>query len=99
MAGDRPRHRAGIGIGRVDRIDEDRGGRCGGGGGLLVGPDHGDEAAELVVAVADDLAIFVGRRGDLAEPEVVGRGRDIGPALSGCEVVGDRCGRWCRSRR
>src|SRR5215813_4010470 len=70
MAGQRPRHRWGVGWvggrkGEVDGVVI---------AALLVRPDHMNEAAEIVVAVADDLAVLVGGRGDFAELEVVGRG-------------------------
>ena len=79
MAGLREQHRRGVG--RVDRRIAEVDGVVD--GALLVGADHIDEAAQPVVAVADDLGIIVGGRCGLAEPEVMGRGREI------AGVVGD----------
>src|SRR5262249_39410708 len=71
----------GRGVGWVERrIAEVDGGVD---GALLVGPGHMNEAAEVVVAVGNDLGVLVGGRCDLAEPEVVGRGREV------AEAVGD----------
>ncbi len=69
MAGERPRHRR---EGRVSEVDG------GGAGALFVRPGDRDQAAEVLVAIGDGLAVAVGGGGDLGEFAIMRRRQLVG---------------------